>query len=100
MLENLHQQFELDALPTQCSGISVEKIPCCWVLSREGNSQRTKLNDTSMLIWQLCDGQSTVGEMIESLQGEFPDAKEISKDIHRALDELVEEDLIGMTNSS
>jgi hypothetical protein len=32
------------------------------------------LNETSALIWRLCDGQRTVDEMIALLQAAYPDA--------------------------
>jgi len=95
-LEHLHQQFSLDARPVQNEGFSVSKIPCCWIITKGEDSKRIKLNDSSMLIWQLCEADNTVGDIIGALQEQFPGVDEMDKDIQRALDELLEEGLILM----
>ncbi|MEE9446724.1 MAG: PqqD family peptide modification chaperone [Arenicellales bacterium] len=92
----LHKTFELGAIPVQCEDIEVNKIPCCWLLNKAGDEKRVKLNDSSMMIWQLCEGKYSVGELIDALQAQYPDAKGMDKDIQRALDELLSEALITM----
>jgi hypothetical protein len=96
-LENIHRQFPLDVRPVQSAGFSVNKIPCCWHLTKEGDDKRIKLNDTSMLIWQLCEADNTVGDIIGALQEQFPGVDDIAKDIQRTLDELLEEELISIS---
>ncbi len=96
-LEGLHATLPLDAKPIQREDCDVQKIPCCWIVTIEEDGRRIKLNDSSMLIWQLCEGENTVGEMIEALQEEYPDVDGMDKDIQRALDELLEETLISIS---
>ena len=96
-LEALHQEYPLDALPAQCTGFKVEKIPCCWILTHDESGRKIKLNDSSMLIWELCEDDNTVGDIIATLQEAFPDVGDIDKDIQRALDELKEEGLIAFS---
>ena len=93
-LQDLHQSFPLETLPQQSEDYTVEKIPCCWILSREGDEKKIKLNDSSMLIWQLCDGENSVGDIIGALQEAFPEVPDMDKDVQRALDELLAEELI------
>ena len=93
-LQALHEQYPLNARPAQCAGFDVEKIPCCWILTHSQSGRKIKLNDSSMLIWQLCEEDNTVGDIIATLQEAFPDVGDIDKDIQRALDELKEEGLI------
>jgi len=95
-LEDLHQQFPLDAKPLQNEGFSVNKIPCCWIITNDESNNRIKLNDSSMLIWQLCEQDNTVGDIIGALKEQFPGVEDMDKDIQRALDELLEEGLISM----
>lgn len=95
-IETLHRQFPLDARLIQSESVSVEKIPCCWILTKAGEDRKIKLNDSSMLIWQLCEAGNTVGEIISVLRESFPEADDIDKDIHRALDELEEEGLVSV----
>ena len=96
VLEDLHRQFPLDAQPVQCEGFSVNKIPCCWIITKDDDERRIKLNDSSMLIWQLCEADNTVGDIIGALQEQFPGVDDMDKDIQRALDELLEEGLISI----
>jgi len=93
-LEDLHAVLPLDARPVQCDGCEVTKIPCCWIVAVKEDKRRVKLNDSSMLIWQLCEGQNTVGDIIVALQEQYPGVEGMDKDIQRALDELREEKLI------
>lgn len=95
-LEDLHGTLPLDAKPMQREDCEVQKIPCCWIVTIEGDQRRIKLNDSSMLIWQLCEGENSVGEIIQALQQEYPDVEDMDKDIQRALDELLEETLISI----
>jgi len=95
-LEDLHGTLPLDAKPIQREDCEVQKIPCCWIVTIEEDGRRVKLNDSSMLIWQLCEGENTVGEIIDALQTEYPDVENMNKDIQRALDELLEETLISI----
>lgn len=96
VLEDLHSTLPLDAKPVQRKDCDVQKIPCCWIVTIKEADRRIKLNDSSMLIWQLCEGGNTVGEMIDALQAQYPDVQGIDKDIQRALDELLEETLISI----
>ena len=95
-LEDLHQNLPLDSQPRQSSDFTVEKIPCCWILTRAGEERKIKLNDSSMLIWQMCDGENSVGDMIAALEEAFPDVPDMDKDVQRALDELLAEELIAL----
>jgi hypothetical protein len=95
-LEDLHRQFPLDAWPQQVDGFSQKKTACCWILSDKKQGRHIKLNDSSMLIWQLCLDQNTVGGIISSLQAQYPKVDDIDRDIQRALDELLEEGLISI----
>lgn len=95
-LEDLHATLPLDAKPIQLEGCDVQKIPCCWIVTIKEDDRRIKLNDSSMLIWQLCEGENTVGEIIDALRAEYPDVEDMDKDIQRALDELLEETLISI----
>ena len=95
-LEDLHGTLPLDAKPMQREDCEVQKIPCCWIVTIQGDQRRIKLNDSSMLIWQLCEGENSVGEIIQALQQEYPDVENMDKDIQRALDELLEETLISI----
>jgi hypothetical protein len=47
-------------------------------------------SQTSALIWQLCDGARTVGEIVELLSAAYPDAAEdIRADVPAAIQQLI-----------
>ena len=47
-------------------------------------------NQPSMLIWNLCDGQNTVGDIIDQLVEAFPEqAEQIESDVLSTVDDLV-----------
>ncbi len=96
-LEDLHADLPLDAKPLQRPDCDVQKIPCCWIVTPGGEDRRVKLNDSSMLIWRLCEGENTVGDIIGALQEQYPDVEGMDKDIQRALDELLQETLISVS---
>ncbi len=93
-LEGLHEEFPLDSIPKHLDNYELAKIPCCWLLKDLKQDKTVKLNETSLLIWKMCTGEFTVGDMIEALEENFPDVDSIAKDVHRALDLLKEEEVI------
>lgn len=95
-INDLHQTLPMDTRPIRAEGLEVEKIPCCWLVWKKGEDRRVKLNESSMLIWQLCSGEVSVGEIIAGLEEQFPEAQGIEKDVQRALDELLAEGLISL----
>lgn len=47
-------------------------------------------NQTSALIWQLCDGARAVGEIVELLSAAYPEAREdIQADVPAAIQALI-----------
>ena len=48
-------------------------------------------NETASVIWQLCDGQRTVPEIVDMLRAAFPEAVDtIAGDVHSVLETLVQ----------
>ena len=46
-------------------------------------------NPTASLIWQLCDGQRTLGAMLEVLQAAYPEAgAALAEDVCETLEQL------------
>lgn len=50
------------------------------------------LNETGALVWQLCDGRRSVGEIIDILRGLYPEAGDrIEPEVTALLNSLVEQ---------
>lgn len=98
LVRGLHPEMQPDAVPKQCEGYHVARIPCCFLLQDERGEHFLKLNETSVLIWELCDGETSVDDMLELLKESFPEAaNEMKKDLNRVLDELKEEGVISIS---
>ena len=52
------------------------------------------LNETGALIWELCDGKRTIGNIIELLSEHYPDSSEqIEADVKQLIAQLIERDI-------
>lgn len=53
------------------------------------------LNESGRLIWELCDGKSTVGEIISVLTGAYPEAAEqVSSEVREMIQQFRDEGII------
>lgn len=95
-LEGLHDDVPRDAIPQQTNGFELTETACCWLLREMGSSRVVKLNDSSLLIWQMCGGELSVGEIIQALVEQYPGVDSIEKDVNRAIGELADEGVIKL----
>jgi len=97
--ENSNEGVKIDAdsTPGQVAGFELQKTACCYFLKEAKNNIMVKLNDSSALIWQVCTGEWTVGEIIEVLKESYPDAAEsMEQDVYQALSLLVTEGTVEL----
>lgn len=86
------------AVPIQKSGYSVKKVGCCNMVISDDTGPMLKINQTSQIIWNLCNGELNIGSIISSLQDAFPENKdEIKKDVLRIIDTFNAEEVIDIT---
>ena len=96
-VKDLHPVLPSEMVPVQQDRYQLKRIPCCYVLAAEDDPEVVKLNDTAVLIWKLCSGEWTVGEIVQTLSDEYPDAAaDIAKDVYRTLDLLQQEGAIAL----
>ena len=88
-------EFTADTVPEQSAGYEIKKTACCYFLQEEESQNLVRLNDSSALIWQVCTGEWTVGEIIEVLKESYPDAADaMDQDVMQALNMLYGEGVI------
>ena len=88
-------EFTDDTVPEQTEGYELQKTACCYFLREPVSQNLVKLNDSSALIWQVCTGEWTVGEIIDVPKESYPDAADaMDNDVMQALDMLYGEGLI------
>ena len=86
-----------ETVPSQVPGFELQKTACCFFLKEEDSKNLVKLNDSSALIWQVCTGEWSVGEIIDVLKESYPDAADgMDKDVYTALDSLVKEGVVSI----
>ncbi|NOY16133.1 MAG: PqqD family protein [Gammaproteobacteria bacterium] len=92
---DVHPQLPDDSLPIRDDTHKIRRLPCCLYLENSEGKTLIKLNDSSSLVWSLCNGEFSVREIIDLLEESYPDARDIiSKDVYRVLDEFIAEDII------
>ena len=87
--------IELDYCPRQKQGITKSIIDGHAVLLNDQNEQALVLNASSHIIWELCDGATSITQMIASLQTAFPEAQaQIPTDVISALRAMKQADVV------
>ena len=64
----------LEKVPTAKSSFELEEIDGELLLYSPESTRSIYMNSTASIIWRLCDGKLTVGEIVELLKEAFPDA--------------------------
>lgn len=76
--------------PRRAAGYQIETVDEELLLYDPEHGRILALNATGALVWQLCDGARTVGEIIGLLQEGYPDAAGIPDDVEELLGKLRE----------
>ena len=88
-----------NAVPVQKAGYSVKKMGCCAMVISDETGPMLKINETSQIIWNLCNGELDIGSIVASLQDAFPENKdEIKKDVMRIIDTFHVEEVIEINS--
>ena len=83
--------------PQRNEGYQFEELDGQFLLYHPSNTRILSFNETASLVWRLCDGQRTIGEIIDILVSAFPDAAaDIPTDIEALLDTLREHRAIDL----
>ena len=87
--------------PVRSAGVTESQSDGEVILYSPGSEQALILNQSSALIWQLCDGRSSVGEIINALSEAFPDAgDQIQEDVINAIESLRTAGVISLKDST
>lgn len=80
-----------DNVPSRKPGYLLETIDDELLLYHPAETQVMYCNQTASLIWHLCDGQRTVGQIIVLLADAYPAAaSDIEQDIRATLQRLAD----------
>jgi hypothetical protein len=85
----------LTSRPQRVEGVDVIRRGSVAYLQRRGAESVYELNDTAFALWELCDGETAVHEMVQAVDDLFAAPREdLARDVLSALDELVGDDLL------
>ncbi|MFP4345721.1 MAG: PqqD family protein [Anaerolineales bacterium] len=75
--------------PRREPGYRLEMVDDELLLFHPATTRIVYCNATAGLIWRLCDGERTVGEIVALLTEAYPEAAEtLAADVERALEQL------------
>ncbi len=76
----------LDQIPRTADGFELEEIDGEILLYSPSSTRSVYLNATASLIWRLCDGSVSVGDIVHQLEDAFPEARDnIAGDVTRSI---------------
>jgi hypothetical protein len=76
----------LDKIPHPEDGFELEEIDGEILLYSPSSTRSVYLNSTASLIWNLCDGRNSVGQIVDQLKQAFPEAElNIEQDVTGAI---------------
>ena len=92
-LQSLHPIMDADRVFHQNTEMHLKKIPCCTLLVDNNDKNRmVKLNETALIIWQLCTEDRSVGQIVGLLSEAFEqDPEDMGRDVSRVLEHLLED---------
>ncbi|MCB0210703.1 MAG: PqqD family protein [Anaerolineae bacterium] len=83
--------------PKRTPDYQLEQIDDELLLFHPSQTSILYCNATASLVWQLCDGQRTVQEIITLLQDAYPDAEDtLAEDIQNSLDQFAQQGAIQL----
>ena len=87
--------INLNDIPSASKAYKITTVENETMLYSEFSEQAMILNDTSRIIWQLCDGKSAVGDIINMLIKAFPENNnEIQTSVITTLDTMLSNGVI------
>jgi hypothetical protein len=82
-------------IPVPNTEYRLEKLDDELLLYHPAATKTVFLNETACLIWQLCDGERSVGEIVELLRESVPElGTAIPSDVETALSSFAEHSVI------
>lgn len=78
-----------DYQPKKCAGFLIEELDGELVLFHPGRNKIIHANQTAALVWQLCDGERTVPQIVELLADAYPESRQqIEEEVPLTVQEL------------
>lgn len=77
-----------ESIPHPNFEFNLEEIDNELLLYHPARTRAVYLNQTAALVWQLCDNERSVGEIVSLLEEHYPDSENIKNDVESTLQQL------------
>jgi hypothetical protein len=89
--------IDLTSRPRRSSAVSVHLDSKMTEAVLESRGGTYRLNDTAFALWELCDGTTTVAEMVDAVSMLFAGSPEaLQRDVRAALQHLLDAGLVTL----
>lgn len=89
------QQISVNSRPAREEGLRLRESGDETILLDKGNRKVHVLNETALALWQLCDGETTVEEMLTAASGLFDASRaQLQRDVIGALSAMQDRGII------
>jgi len=88
----------LQQYPLQNSDFELTELDDEIILFSVSQEKAVYLNSTAQLIWNLCDGQYSVKEIIEGLERQYPEERSIGSQVIEVLEKMRLDNVIALND--
>jgi hypothetical protein len=94
-------QLLASQIPARQPDYVLEQLDNELLLYHPSDTRILYLNQTASLVWGLCDGKRSIGQIIDLLNQAYPEAAEnIPADVHAALEQFLQAGCIRVNDAS
>jgi hypothetical protein len=87
----------MEGKPKRSSDFRLEEIDGELLLFHPGTAKMIYCNQTASVIWQLCDGERTMEEIVELLTNAYPEAADgMAEDVEATIQQFVAQNAIEL----
>lgn len=87
-----------DAIPRANTEFSLEEIDDELLLYHPAKTKAVYLNETAALVWQLCNNERSVAEIVSLLEENYPESDTIRSDVEQTLQQLADNGAVELTD--
>ncbi len=87
-----------DAIPRANTEFSLEEIDDELLLYHPAKTKAVYLNETAALVWQLCNNERSVAEIVSLLEENYPESDSIRSDVEQTLQQLADNGAVELND--
>jgi coenzyme PQQ biosynthesis protein PqqD len=85
-----------ESIPLPNADFNLEEIDNELLLYHPARTRAVYLNQTAALVWQLCDSERSVAEIVSLLEEHYPESETVKDDVESTLKQLADNGAIDI----